>query len=323
METFVVNETSEDVWFDNMMLMSMSSPIAQETHYDPWGLELTGIGFQYGGIKANKYLYNGKELNEDAGLQYYDYGARMYDPVIGRWGVIDPLSDMYQEYAPYNYVVNNPINNYDPDGRIVGTLIGGIIGAVGGATNAYIKGEDVFAGAVEGATAGIVAGAIVDITVATGGTGLVVIGAGIAGGALGAASGDVTGQVTENLRGGDNINAALSNVNFEKTGEKALSGALAGGIGGTAGVALGKGLQAAANSTKTIQATMSKNITETAKNLTQSGAGQKVVENAVNKITTGMGEVGRNTANNSAKISAAATTGTEVFFQISQIIEKK
>ncbi len=222
METFVVNETSEDVWFDNMMLMSMSSPIAQETHYDPWGLELTGIGFQYGGIKANKYLYNGKELNEDAGLQYYDYGARMYDPVIGRWGVIDPLSDMYQEYAPYNYVVNNPINNYDPDGRIVGTLIGGIIGAVGGATNAYIKGEDVFAGAVEGATAGIVAGAIVDITVATGGTGLVVIGAGIAGGALGAASGDVTGQVTENLRGGDNINAALSNVNFEKNRRKSF-----------------------------------------------------------------------------------------------------
>jgi hypothetical protein len=37
METFVVNETSEDVWFDNMMVMSMSSAIVQETHYDPWG----------------------------------------------------------------------------------------------------------------------------------------------------------------------------------------------------------------------------------------------------------------------------------------------
>jgi len=96
METFVVNETPEDVWFDNMMVMSMSSPIAQETHYDPWGLELTGIGFQYGGIKANKYLYNGKELIEDSGLQYYDYGAMMYDPTIGRWGVVDPLT---REYA--------------------------------------------------------------------------------------------------------------------------------------------------------------------------------------------------------------------------------
>jgi hypothetical protein len=59
METFVVNETSEDVWFDNMMVMSVSSVIVQETHYDPWGLELTGLGYQYGGIKANKYLYRG------------------------------------------------------------------------------------------------------------------------------------------------------------------------------------------------------------------------------------------------------------------------
>jgi RHS repeat-associated protein len=68
-----------------MMVKNTSSPIAQETHYDPWGLELAGIGFQYGGFKANKYLYNGKELIEDAGLQYYDYGARMYDPVKGSW----------------------------------------------------------------------------------------------------------------------------------------------------------------------------------------------------------------------------------------------
>jgi hypothetical protein len=46
METFVVNETAEDVWFDNFMVMSMTDPVTQETHYDPWGLELTGIGYQ-------------------------------------------------------------------------------------------------------------------------------------------------------------------------------------------------------------------------------------------------------------------------------------
>ena len=33
METFVVNETSEDVWFDNFMVMSTTPPIVQETHY--------------------------------------------------------------------------------------------------------------------------------------------------------------------------------------------------------------------------------------------------------------------------------------------------
>jgi RHS repeat-associated protein len=115
----VVNETSEDVWFDNMMVMSVSSVIVQETHYDPWGLELTGLGYQYGGIKANKYLYNGKELIEDNGLQYYDYGARMYDPKIGRWGVVDPMAEKYLPASPYNYALNNPIVFVDPDGRDV------------------------------------------------------------------------------------------------------------------------------------------------------------------------------------------------------------
>ena len=67
---------------------------------NPWGLELTGLGYQYGGIKDNKYLYNGKELIEDNGLQYYDYGARMYDPAIGRWGVVDPLAELDRKSSP-------------------------------------------------------------------------------------------------------------------------------------------------------------------------------------------------------------------------------
>lgn len=117
-ETFVVNETSQDVWFDNFRVLSQGSILVQETHYDPWGLELRGIGYEYAGVKKNKYLYNGKELIEDAGLQYYDYGARMYDPVIGRWGVVDPLSDQRSWVSPYNFVQNNPLNRIDPDGRL-------------------------------------------------------------------------------------------------------------------------------------------------------------------------------------------------------------
>jgi RHS repeat-associated protein len=116
METFVVNETSEDVWFDNMMVMSISSVIVQETHYDPWGLELTGLGFQYGGIKANKYLYQGKELMDDHNLNLYDFHARGYDPVIGRTLQIDPGSESYYPMSPYSWVMNNPLKFVDPTG---------------------------------------------------------------------------------------------------------------------------------------------------------------------------------------------------------------
>ena len=115
-ETFVVNETSQDVWFDNFRVLSQGSILVQETHYDPWGLELTGIGYEYAGVKKNKYLYNGKELIEDAGLQYYDYGARMYDPAIGRFNRIDRFSEKYVEFSTYNYAANNPINFVDFQG---------------------------------------------------------------------------------------------------------------------------------------------------------------------------------------------------------------
>src|SRR5690606_33130359 len=65
MEAFLVNETEEDVWFDDFSIQSTTSFIVQETHYDPWGLELTGLGFQAGGVKMNRYLYNGNEILSD------------------------------------------------------------------------------------------------------------------------------------------------------------------------------------------------------------------------------------------------------------------
>ena len=69
------------------------------------------------------YKYSGKELQDELGLNLYDYGARNYDPAIGRWMNIDPLAEKYFNQSPYIYAANNPVVFVDYDGRDYGIYI--------------------------------------------------------------------------------------------------------------------------------------------------------------------------------------------------------
>lgn len=74
----------------------------------------------FGAGNYKNYKYNGKELQETG---MYDYGARMYMPDLGRWGVVDPLAEKHPDLNPMMYAANNPVRFIDPDGRDWGLRI--------------------------------------------------------------------------------------------------------------------------------------------------------------------------------------------------------
>ncbi|MBC7410104.1 MAG: RHS repeat-associated core domain-containing protein [Arcicella sp.] len=93
--------------------------IVEENNYYPFGLKQMGYNGAYSSIgndAAQKYKYNGKELQDELGLNLYDYGARNYDPAIGRWMNIDPMAEKGRRWSPYAYAMDNPVYFIDPDG---------------------------------------------------------------------------------------------------------------------------------------------------------------------------------------------------------------
>jgi|GEM_PF-2479818 len=96
----------------------------QENHYSPWGLNLAGIEKE--GSPDHKFQYNGKEKQEELGLDWVDYGWRNYDPQLGRWHGADPSADKFESFSPYSYAFNNGLSVIDPDGRENIVVVGGI-----------------------------------------------------------------------------------------------------------------------------------------------------------------------------------------------------
>ncbi|WP_345954237.1 DUF6443 domain-containing protein [Mucilaginibacter sp. PAMB04168] len=89
--------------------------VLETSDYYPFGLQVARA-VQTTSSPENRYKYNGKELQTELDLNQYDYGARFYDPVIGRWTSVDPLAELGRRQSPYEYALDNPIRYVDPDG---------------------------------------------------------------------------------------------------------------------------------------------------------------------------------------------------------------
>ncbi|HCI55976.1 MAG TPA: DUF4329 domain-containing protein [Bacteroidales bacterium] len=95
--------------------------LTQSVDYYPSGMSFST---QYNNGTDNKYLYNGKELQDEqinnVSLDWYDYGAWLYDSQIGRFTTVDPMAEISRKWSPYVYVYDNSLRFIDQDGMIPG-----------------------------------------------------------------------------------------------------------------------------------------------------------------------------------------------------------
>ncbi|MDW8274089.1 MAG: RHS repeat-associated core domain-containing protein [Chitinophagales bacterium] len=88
------------------------------THYYPFGMVMPGRSYNSG---EYRYGFNGQEKDDEVkgNGNSYDFGARLYDPRLGRWMKVDPYYNVYPAYSPFCYGVNNPVNIIDRDGNTI------------------------------------------------------------------------------------------------------------------------------------------------------------------------------------------------------------
>ena len=96
---------------NNRVVADQNGTIEEVNHYYPFG------GIFASASSVQSYKYNGKELDRNDGLDWYDYGARHYDAMIGRWHTVDPSAAKYYRWDPYVYCKNSPVNRIDLDGK--------------------------------------------------------------------------------------------------------------------------------------------------------------------------------------------------------------
>jgi RHS repeat-associated protein len=96
----------------------LAEVIHQQDYY-PFGSSMPGRSYDLAGAATYRYGFNGKEKDDEvkgAGNSL-DFGARIYDPRLGRWMSVDPLASRYAYISPYNGFANNPIIYVDHSGK--------------------------------------------------------------------------------------------------------------------------------------------------------------------------------------------------------------
>jgi RHS repeat-associated protein len=107
-------------WFDDFEITLLGAPVAeivQESHNDPWGLELSGLNYQNG--RKNQWQANGKtEIESNFGMNILETPFRGYDPALGRFHQPDAITDLLPGISSYTFAFNNPVYFNDPTGLV-------------------------------------------------------------------------------------------------------------------------------------------------------------------------------------------------------------
>jgi RHS repeat-associated protein len=123
-EIFANNDAQTPVYFDNMTVTHTPGRVLEVNTYYPYGMLIPELSAKAATKdEQNWYKFSAKELETALNLNMYDFGARLYDPVIGKFLTPDRFAEKYYSLSPYSYAGNNPINYIDINGDSLGYVL--------------------------------------------------------------------------------------------------------------------------------------------------------------------------------------------------------
>jgi RHS repeat-associated protein len=311
---WVSNESNYNVYFDDLKIIhektTSSLKVVQRQDYYPFGL--TFNSYQSENSFTNRYNFNGKETQSEFSLNWYDYGARMYLPDLGKWITNDPYACLFPSISTYAYSWNDPVNYIDKNGEIPIPIITGLIGAGGAAIYGLATGKNgkqilalAAGGFVAGATLGFGTAAV---------------------GLVGGASSLTTATFANSLAGASYLGAA--NMTYVSIGTGVTGGMLGefvqqsidvrtgeqdgydkadivlNGVFGLAASVLGPGIDRAKDAVKgTLKEEVAKSLTSTASFQSQKTTMTQLIQQ-LKQASAGLGSHGKGMTNREARIAA-------------------